>query len=147
MQVGGSYSIFIIQCYGILRMWLPVTIIKRGVAGIYEGRSGRLKQMWEVMRKYHSSWYGLTVRSYNNRDRYELIRINKSVSCILCNHQWCTNLQRRELGYNWDDNTYDYLLMSSHCQILKLYYSLVKHSLMHKHKTWGGIPFKDATSY
>ena len=54
---GSNYSLFIMQYYGILRVWLPGTaqiINKKEVwlafQGNNEGRSGRLKQMREVTR-------------------------------------------------------------------------------------------------
>ena len=55
MQAGGNYSLFIMQYYGILRVWLPGTaqIINNKEVWLAfqdnnEGRSGRLKQMQEV---------------------------------------------------------------------------------------------------
>jgi hypothetical protein len=55
MRAGGYYSLFIIQYYGILRVWFPGTaqiISKKEVwlvfQGNNEGRSGRLKQTREV---------------------------------------------------------------------------------------------------
>ena len=57
MQAGSNYSLFIMQYYGILRVWLPGTaqiINKKEVwlafHGNNEGRSGGLKQTREVMR-------------------------------------------------------------------------------------------------
>ena len=57
MRAGSHYSLFIIQYYGILRVWFPRTaqiISKKEVwlvfQGDNEGRSGRLKQTREVMR-------------------------------------------------------------------------------------------------
>ena len=57
MRAGGHYSLFIIQYYGILRVWFPGTaqiISKKEVwlvfQGNNEGRSGRLKQTWAVTR-------------------------------------------------------------------------------------------------
>ena len=55
MRAGSNYSLFIIQYYGILRVWLPGTtqIINKKVVwlafqGNNEGKSGRLKQTREV---------------------------------------------------------------------------------------------------
>ena len=58
MQAGGNYSLFIVQYCGILWVWLPGTaqIITKKLEvwlvfqGNDEGRSGRLKQTWELMR-------------------------------------------------------------------------------------------------
>jgi hypothetical protein len=57
MGAGGHYSLFIIQYYGILRVWFPGTaqlISKKEVwlvfQGNNEGRSGRLKQTRAVTR-------------------------------------------------------------------------------------------------
>jgi hypothetical protein len=57
MRAGGHYSLFIIQYYGILRVWFPRTaqiISKKEVwlvfQGNNEGRSSRLKQMRAVTR-------------------------------------------------------------------------------------------------
>ena len=57
MRAGSNYSLFIMQYYGILRVWLPGTaqiINKKEVwlafQGNNEGRSSRLKQMREVTR-------------------------------------------------------------------------------------------------
>ena len=57
MCAGGHYSLFIVQYYGILRVWFPGTaqiISKKEVwlafQGNNEGRSGRLKQTRAVTR-------------------------------------------------------------------------------------------------
>ena len=57
MRAGGHYSLFIVQYYGIFRVWFPGTaqiISKKEVwlafQGNNEGRSGRLKQTRAVTR-------------------------------------------------------------------------------------------------